>query len=64
MVAHPCDETSLRGAVEVAEVAIIVPTLVGPEGKIRAVAEKEGSHRVDPNLLVSGQEQAAARARA
>ena len=42
VVAHPCDETSLRGAVEAAEAGIIVPTLVGPEGKIRAAAEKAG----------------------
>ncbi len=40
VVAHPCDETSLRGAVEAAEAGIIVPILVGPEGKIRDAAEK------------------------
>lgn len=38
-VVHPCDETSLRGAVEAAEAGIIVPTLVGPERKIQAAAE-------------------------
>ena len=37
-VAHPCDETSLRGALEAAELGLIVPILVGPEAKIRAVA--------------------------
>ena len=42
VVAHPCDETSLRGAVEAAEAGIILPTLVGPEGKIRAAAEEAG----------------------
>nr|WP_267133622.1 bifunctional enoyl-CoA hydratase/phosphate acetyltransferase [Skermanella mucosa] len=41
-VAHPCDESSLRGAVEAAEAGIIVPVLVGPAEKIRAVAEKAG----------------------
>jgi phosphotransacetylase len=41
-VAHPCDESSLRGAVEAAEAGIIVPLLVGPAEKIRAVAEKAG----------------------
>jgi phosphate acetyltransferase len=40
IVAHPCDETSLRGAIEAAEAGIIVPVLVGPEDKIRSVAEK------------------------
>ena len=42
VVAHPCDEASLKGAVEAAEAGIIVPVLVGPEGKIRAAAEKAG----------------------
>jgi phosphate acetyltransferase len=37
-VAHPCDETSLRGAVEAAEAKIIKPVLVGPEARIRALA--------------------------
>jgi phosphotransacetylase len=41
-VAHPCDESSLRGAVEAAEAGIIVPILVGPAERIRAVAEKAG----------------------
>ena len=30
-VAHPCDEVSLRGALEAAEEGIITPVLVGPE---------------------------------
>ena len=33
IVAHPCDETSLRGALEAAEAGIIVPVLVGPAGE-------------------------------
>jgi phosphate acetyltransferase len=37
-VVHPCDETSLRGAVEAAQMGIIVPILVGPAAKIAAVA--------------------------
>jgi phosphotransacetylase len=41
-VAHPCDESSLRGAVEAAEAGIIVPLLTGPAEKIRATAEKTG----------------------
>ena len=28
IVVHPCDETSLRGAVEAAEAGIIIPTLL------------------------------------
>jgi len=37
-VAHPCDESSLRGAVEAAEMGIMQPILVGPRDKIKAVA--------------------------
>jgi len=37
-VAHPCDETSLRGAVEAAELGIMQPILVGPRAKIEATA--------------------------
>jgi phosphate acetyltransferase len=40
VVVHPCDETSLRGAVEAAEAGIIVPILVGPAAKINAVARE------------------------
>jgi phosphate acetyltransferase len=39
-VVHPCDEPSLSGAIDAAEAGIIVPFLVGPVAKIRAVAEK------------------------
>jgi phosphate acetyltransferase len=38
IVAHPCDETSLRGALEAAEHRLIIPVLIGPESKIRQVA--------------------------
>jgi len=37
-VVHPCSEEALLGAIEAAEMGLIVPLLVGPEGKIRAVA--------------------------
>jgi phosphotransacetylase len=43
-VAHPCDESSLRGAVEAAAEGMITPILVGPEAKIRAVAQQ---HKID-----------------
>jgi phosphate acetyltransferase len=42
IVVHPCDETSLRGAVESAEAGIIRPVLVGPETKIRNTASRYG----------------------
>ena len=44
IVVHPCDESSLRAAIEAAEAGIIVPTLVGPATKIRAVAH---DHKFD-----------------
>jgi phosphate acetyltransferase len=42
IVAHPCDETSLRGPVEAAQAGLIVPLLVGPAKKISAVAREHG----------------------
>jgi phosphate acetyltransferase len=41
-VIHPCDEISLAGAVESAQAGMIAPLLVGPEARIRAVAEEHG----------------------
>ncbi|SKA12524.1 phosphate acetyltransferase [Enhydrobacter aerosaccus] len=38
VVAHPCDETSLRGAAEAAAAKIIKPILVGPVDRIKALA--------------------------
>ncbi len=38
-VAHPCDESSLRGAVEAAEAGLIKPILVGPQNKIKSLAK-------------------------
>jgi phosphate acetyltransferase len=42
VVVHPCDETSLRGPCEAAELGIITPILVGPAEKITAVAKQHG----------------------
>ena len=46
---HPCDETSLRGAIEAAEAGIIKPILVGPAAKIAAAAAKH-------NINIAGYE--------
>jgi phosphate acetyltransferase len=43
-VVHPCDETSLRGALEAAGADLIVPILVGPAAKISSVAR---THKLD-----------------
>jgi phosphate acetyltransferase len=44
IVAHPCDESSLRGCVEAAAAGIIVPILVGPSARITKVA---GEHNLN-----------------
>jgi phosphate acetyltransferase len=41
-VVHPCDRESLRGALLAAEANLIDPILIGPEQKIRSVAEENG----------------------
>jgi phosphate acetyltransferase len=38
-VIHPCDADSLRGAMEAASAGLIRPVLVGPEARIRLIAE-------------------------
>ncbi|HJY79163.1 MAG TPA: phosphate acetyltransferase [Burkholderiales bacterium] len=38
-VAHPCDETSLSGAVDAAKLGLIRPILVGPKARIDALAK-------------------------
>jgi phosphate acetyltransferase len=41
-VAHPCDEVSLRGAVEAARLGLIDPIIVGPTQRIKDVATEHG----------------------
>ena len=43
-VAHPCDESSLRGAIEAADLGLIAPILVGPRARIEALAKQ---HHID-----------------
>ena len=40
--AFPCDAITLRGLLQAAEIGLILPILVGPGRKIRAVAEEQG----------------------
>ena len=49
IVVHPCDETSLRGAMDAAEAGIIKPIFVGPTSKIKSAAAKH-------NINISGVE--------
>lgn len=41
-VAHPCDASSLGGAIEAAGMGLIAPILVGPHARIEAVAAEHG----------------------
>ena len=41
-IAHPCDESSLQGAVDAAKAGLISPILVGPSVRIREIAAKVG----------------------
>ncbi len=41
-VVHPCDAGSLSGAMDAANHGLIQPVLIGPEGRIRRVAEEAG----------------------
>lgn len=63
VVVHPCDETSLRGVAEAAEAGLIVPILVGPTGKINAVA-RENNLDIDSFEIVDAPHSEAAATRA
>ncbi|MEJ8856754.1 phosphate acetyltransferase [Variovorax robiniae] len=41
-VAHPCDQSSLEGALQAAKLGLIAPILVGPSARILAVAKDCG----------------------
>ncbi len=41
-VVHPCDDESLKGALMARDAGLILPTLVGPEEKLRPLAEQIG----------------------
>lgn len=41
-VVHPCDEGSLSGAMDSARYGLIVPVLIGPEVRIRHLAQEAG----------------------
>ena len=60
-VAHPCDETTLTGAVDAAKRGLIRPFLVGPRAKIAAVAEKFGLDISPYDLVDAPHSHAAAR---
>lgn len=60
VVAHPCDETSLRGALEARDEGLIVPILVGPRAKITQVAQAHGLSLNDTEIVDAPHSHAAA----
>jgi len=63
IVVHPCDETSLRGAIEAAELGIISPILVAPAAKVQKVA-REHKIAIDQYRIVDVPHSDAAAAKA
>ncbi len=61
-VAHPCEETALRGAIEAAEAGLIDPTLVGPAHRISQIAAQIGID-LGPYRLVDAEHSHAAAAK-
>src|SRR5215831_9997496 len=59
-VAHPCDETALRGALEAFQAGMIIPILVGPKDKIRKVAKSHALALDSINIIDAPHSQAAA----
>ncbi|HXU51620.1 MAG TPA: bifunctional enoyl-CoA hydratase/phosphate acetyltransferase [Casimicrobiaceae bacterium] len=63
-VVHPCDRDSLEGALQAAARGMIVPTLVGPEAKIRAAAAACGADLAGIAIVATEHSHAAAAAAA
>lgn len=64
VVAHPCDESSLRGAIESAQAGIIKAILVGPAARIKDVAAKHNLNISDYEVVDTAPTEAAAATRA
>jgi len=61
-VAHPCDAESLKGALLARDSGLILPTLVGPEARIRALAEQLELDLADSCIVDAPHSHAAAEA--
>ena len=59
-VAHPCDESALAAVIDAAMARIILPLLVGPAAKIRAVADRIGVDLAAYQLIDAPNSRAAA----
>jgi phosphate acetyltransferase len=61
-VVHPCDQSSLEGAVTAAQMGLIAPILVGPRARIEAVAREHGLKIADIPIIDAPYSEAAAAA--
>jgi phosphotransacetylase len=61
-VAHPCDAASLQGALLAARHGLITPILVGPEARIRGVAEAAGLDLAGVEIVATPHSHASAEA--
>lgn len=59
-VVHPVEANAIHGAIDAAKAGLIVPVLVGPEYKIRQVAEAEGIDLAPYRLVATDHSHAAA----
>jgi phosphate acetyltransferase len=59
-VVHPCDASSLEGAMEAARMGLIVPILVGPRERILAAAAKAGIKLSDTTIVDTPHSEASA----
>lgn len=59
-VVHPCDVESLGGAMDSARYGLIVPVLVGPEARIRRLAEEAGIDLTGAEIMAVPHSHAAA----
>ena len=61
-VVHPCDRSSLEGAVTAAQMGLITPILVGPQARIEAVAKEHNLNISDYPIVDAPYSEAAAAA--
>ncbi|NML30541.1 phosphate acetyltransferase [Paraburkholderia antibiotica] len=61
-VAHPCDQSSLAGAIQAADMGLIEPVLVGPRARIEAIAAEHGIDISDCAIVDAPHSHAAAAA--
>jgi phosphate acetyltransferase len=59
-VVHPCDVGSLSGALDSARYGLIVPVLIGPEARIRHVADEAGLNLTGVEIIDQPHSHAAA----